>query len=98
MRMFLKRNFQIKKVILSTPIGKYEILDNLSDFIFIINVIKNKDYLNYIFTLSGNLIDIGAHIGTFSIPVGLRYKTNNLNFKIIAIEPNLRNFNSLKKI
>lgn len=91
-RKINKNNFQIKLI---TPLGKFIISDTISDYIFLIHHIKNISEISYMEKIRGNIIDIGAHQGIFSIPIAIRYKELGLKYKIFAFEPSLRNFKLL---
>jgi FkbM family methyltransferase len=80
--LILKNNITYK-----LPINWFEI----SIFAYELGLpLLEKKYLEYI--KNTNLIDVGAYIGDSSIVLS-RYT----NKKVIAIEPNLKNFNLLKK-
>ncbi|MHA1291722.1 MAG: FkbM family methyltransferase [Promethearchaeota archaeon] len=92
-RYFMNGNFIIPLPIENSNIYYIGIRD-IADFIIFREVCINDQY-NYSQLKPGiTIVDIGAHIGTFTLSAGLKIGEKG---KIIAIEPEAKNFNQLIK-
>ena len=86
--------FFIRSRVITTPYGTFYCRAQKED-IEIIHPTSQINLEKYFNILKGNFIDVGAHIGKYSIMVAKKLKSRG---KVIAIEPDPENFKILKKI
>ncbi len=86
-----RSKYLLGNVILKNKYGIYYCGNNILT-VYTVNANSEKYIYPYIDLKSGIFIDVGAHIGKYSIKVGM-----NPNVKVIALEPEQYNFTLLEK-
>jgi hypothetical protein len=95
-------NFLIYKNFLKTKFGKFYVHPDLQSEISLSPAFERQD-IDHLLTLIGKeiqkkqkvlFIDIGAHVGVYTVAIGNRFKKYKKQLDIIAFEPNASNFYS----
>lgn len=89
-----KNKFLIGDVIIKNKYGKYFCGDNILT-VYIADENYEKHFYPFLKPNNGLFIDVGAHIGKYTVKLGTSCNTNYIN--IIAIEPEKYNFQLLVK-